>query len=57
MCVLSCRAAGSQIALGLYLQNLESDRDYRAYAVLTYCNCTLGKNVGSYIICANPPQR
>lgn len=50
-------AAGSQIALGLYLQNLESDRDYRVYGVLTFCNCTLGKNVGSYIICANPPQR
>lgn len=56
-CILSCRATGSQIAPGLYRQNFESDSDYRACTMLTYCNCTLGKNEGSYIICANPPQR
>lgn len=50
-CVLGCRVSG------LYLQNIASDRDYRACVMLAYCNCTLGKNVGSYIICANPPRR
>lgn len=50
-CVLGCRFSG------LYLNNFASHCDYRACVMLTYCNCTLGKDVGSYIICANLPRR